>query len=606
MQREHAAAESVILASVTPEPELGGDAVATPLGGQLLCTRSAQPAALWPKRRTIFEYVDERITPLPFGPQVAERSLLGVPRNDGELTRLLDERRAALHDCYRWARYNDRALQGTFAVAGEITPFGALQIARVQPPALTPQAAALAKCIARVLHGTELGAAAPRHTRLQLSLRFAPSKLGRPAQPPRQPAAWQPSGTMPSCLRAPETLPVDELAVPALAPIDDFDADQESEEDYQQRLHELREKEADMRRRGICFLPGRVVRKPSIRVSQAVIRPLPDKHNIRQTLRGNLGAYRACYRSALALHPGLSGRVTLRLRVDRLGGVQAEVSSDTTGDTVLAECLRRAAAEVWFYPWPLDSGEVEIIYPLLLQPEAPPPIPVPQQDTVSGIERRAAAQLEQEDGVAALRSYAALVHQLPPEHPHQCQYRRGMLAALLLRYPWYIADERVDATADALVARLAREPPGSACAQAAAPLLLRIAQEAHQLALRQPPFWARAVVHSQRLLRLGAQFPESQQVHYLLAETLSSLHRPCEAAPLYDIAAELSGPPKRQHDAAEGAVSAWRACVQSPAAAAGAAGARAASAASLPPADAQRLLQRALQRYQRLAPAEQP
>lgn len=487
------------------------------------------------RSRIVIDFDDEPIEPGLWGPRVRDRPRPGLPRELRQSQAALEAGRAALKQCYRWARSHERTLQGVVQVAVRIDPFGAWTPQRVVPE--MPGGGELAGCVGAAVAELRESQVTPRNTEWQFRIRFVPSSQRPPRSAPPRPAAHLPHAENgPACLWLPTPVPIDRLAPPEpLLEIDDYDVQQAREDadfDYQQQL-------AAWQRGGKRASAPR--RSPAVQIrSGALIQPSPvAASEIRRSLRYNQGAYGACYAQALARHPGLAGRVVLNATVDHAGSPTVRVQQSNGADAALEECLRQAVAEVWFEPWNLDSGRVEFNYSLLLVP-APDEKPAsgPLRDTIAGIEARAQAQLNQADGNAALRSYSALLRQLP-DHPHRCQWQAGALAATLVLAPWQ--DDRVLAAATDLVGILA-QPPGSraapqrsACLSLAAPLLTRLATDVHRIGerYRLKSLQDLAVQRYQLALRVGPDLPGADALRYSLAEALGRQERYCEATPVY-------------------------------------------------------------------------
>lgn len=523
------------------------------------------------RKKTIYDLDDEILKPDSVGPWVRERPRDGLPRALMQAKAALEERREVLRQCYRWARYRDRSLQGMVQVEVRVDPFGAWATPRVTPE--MPGGIELAACVGRVLAGLREMQVTARNTDGQFGIRFVPSSQRRPrSAPPRPESGPPPAASGPACLLLPAQVPRDRLvAHEPLLEIDDYDTEQartDDEFDFTQKL--------DAWELGGQRGP-RPVRPPMVEVSGCglTVRASMGVDGIRQSLRYNMGAYGACYAQAHARHPGLAGRVVIGISVDLGGSLTARVTQSTVQDAELAECLRQAVEEVWFAPWSQDWGKLEITYPFVLSPE-----PATRADielchaTITGIEVRALAQLNRGDGRAALRSYSALLRQ-GREHPHRCQWHTGALAATLALAPWQ--DERVLTAARELVAALVR-PAGtserdaqlrSVCLDRAAPLLSRLATDIHKRAMRSPtlPLLDLAVQRYQMVLGAGPDLPGADQLRFYLAEALWSAERYCEAAPLYtQVALQTSAEPRtrRREESAEAALLSWRACLDQP------------------------------------------
>ena len=519
---------------------------------QRLCwTATHVPAAV---SHVVYDFAEEELWPLPVGPRVAERSVQGIPRAVADLRAAVAPE--LLRGCYRWARFKEPALRTALTVSADVQPLGEFRNLSVQ--ADTPAGAALAACVRDVLTPARVPQAGARLTRARFVLRFAPSVLSAPQRPPVRPLVPRPASLQRACVRAPVPLAVDALA-PAgpLYEIDDYNEDLAAAERDAEEDRKLRE----ARQRCPSCPAMRRVRTPIIRMGTPITIPMPDRAYLRDTVRSNLGAYRACYEGALVRHPWLTGRVTLKLAVDRAGTATARVESTPALDAEFTECLRAAAEQVWFDPWPqhpLRSSTVELNYPLVLHP-APP------QQPEGPAELRAQQLLVLGDGAGALRLYTSLLDaaRAAGEHsPRECLWHVGALHAGMARFPWHFAEPRVDALADALAARLRQDRPGQnwGCAARAEEALLQLTGRAHELwsHTRVPVFAYAALRGYARLEPLAAHLPDPPGHPY--AEMLMSVQRPCDAAPRYEAAAAPGSP--RQREAAAGAVLAYKGCIE--------------------------------------------
>jgi outer membrane biosynthesis protein TonB len=97
---------------------------------------------------------------------------------------------------------------------------------------------------------------------------------------------------------------------------------------------------------------------------------------IRQVIRANLNAVRACYERGLATEGNLSGRVVVSFIIDADGHVHmASVASSTmTPSGSTTDTMQRCicdAVRAFIFPRPNDGGAVLVNYPFVLdsQPE---------------------------------------------------------------------------------------------------------------------------------------------------------------------------------------------------------------------------------------------
>lgn len=512
------------------------------------------------QRKTSYDFDDEVLEPDPFGPRVSERPRDSLPRGFLQSKAILEQRREELRQCYRWARYRDRSLHGAVRVQVMIDPFGAWSTPRVVPE--MTGGAELAACVESVLCGQREKQVTPRNTEGQFRIRFVPSGQRRAPIAPVRPLASPPrAASGPACLLLPTPLPTDHLAPrEPLLEIDDYDAEQARADDEFDLAQKLAAWQQGGKRGPEPMWP--IVMPDSVGVMDFAAPP------IRQSLRYNQGAYGACYVQALARHPGLAGRIVLGATVDPAGTLTVRVQESTVHDAEVEECMRKAMAEVWFDQWVQDFGKIEFTYPFVLKP-APVDQPVagPLRDSLAGIEARAQAQLDQNDGNAALRSYSALVRQVP-NHPRLCQWQVGALAATLRLAPWQ-EDERVLAAAKDLVSVLAHptDPSAqslrSACLDQAAPPLANLATKVHSLGSRYRlgSLLNLAIQRYQLVLGVGPDLPDADRLRFYMAEALSLQERYCEAAPIYVQVALGSPQGKKAKDAANFALEAGKRCL---------------------------------------------
>ncbi len=93
-----------------------------------------------------------------------------------------------------------------------------------------------------------------------------------------------------------------------------------------------------------------------------------DPNAVAAKIRQYKGALVACYESALKRNPSLSGKVTLRFTVNKVGKVsKAEIETDTMHDDDVNRCIIERASN-WRFPPPQGGGEeVQFAYPFIFQ-----------------------------------------------------------------------------------------------------------------------------------------------------------------------------------------------------------------------------------------------
>jgi Ca-activated chloride channel family protein len=93
-----------------------------------------------------------------------------------------------------------------------------------------------------------------------------------------------------------------------------------------------------------------------------------DVDLVRRYVKRNLPAVRACYDKALALQPGLSGKLVLQWTIGADGKVRkASVTSSTLGNPAFEACVLKLV-EGWTFPAPAGGGEATMNYPMVFSP----------------------------------------------------------------------------------------------------------------------------------------------------------------------------------------------------------------------------------------------
>ena len=93
-----------------------------------------------------------------------------------------------------------------------------------------------------------------------------------------------------------------------------------------------------------------------------------DPNAVAAKIRQYKGALIACYESALKRNPTLSGKITLRFTVNKVGKVsKAEIETDTMHDDDVNKCIIERASS-WRFPPPKGQAEdVQFAYPFIFQ-----------------------------------------------------------------------------------------------------------------------------------------------------------------------------------------------------------------------------------------------
>ncbi len=106
---------------------------------------------------------------------------------------------------------------------------------------------------------------------------------------------------------------------------------------------------------------------PKVEAGTAAVTGSADVAIIREYVRRNLQAVRACYAKRLAELPTLAGKIVLRWTIGKDGLVTAvEVLSDTVSDTKLAACLKEIVKR-WRFP-SSRAGITIVSYPFVFAP----------------------------------------------------------------------------------------------------------------------------------------------------------------------------------------------------------------------------------------------
>jgi len=416
-------------------------------------------------------------------------------------------------------------------LSGEVSPLGEVTLQSVE--AETSHDQVLSSCLQAALYGLQAQTVTPRRTLFDLRIYFGHSSTNPPVQP-LKPAPLEDVPRVPACVEALDPLPVDHLA--AKEPLEAFD-------------------DAASESRPSEFRPSGPIHAP---------------HYLPWTLAHNLGAYRACYRTALQSQPTLSGRIVIHGRIDRDGRISAKLKESSVASESLRECLLQAVAEVWVHPWPqpLRRNEaVEFDYPLqlTLRPAQTEP-PEPPAKTLLPAERSADDFFDAQDDVNALRGYSALLR-WQPQHRHALYWQKMEVLALYMAQPWRLLELSGDAVMMPLLSSLQRLSARGWVRRReplrAMEVLDEFATQPHSdgSSLLLYPLIERAAARYALIASLGLTRPMDYLQHFLWAEALFKLGRYCEAAPVYKQVVAWPDDRKRK-DAAYAAIVPWRNCLE--------------------------------------------
>ncbi len=93
-------------------------------------------------------------------------------------------------------------------------------------------------------------------------------------------------------------------------------------------------------------------------------------------MRPSYRAFLACFNALLERRPGLSGTIEVGFRITIAGGVEGvKLTSATLDDPEFANCIV-ATFRTLRFPAP-DGGDVDVVYPLLFEPDPDAGLPKP-------------------------------------------------------------------------------------------------------------------------------------------------------------------------------------------------------------------------------------
>jgi hypothetical protein len=440
------------------------------------------------------------VVPFLFGPQVADWSRDALARTPSELRPWLEERRAALSACYRWARGTAESLQGELAVSLEVDGWGVVTGATVESS--DAALAKLAKCAEDALKRTRLASRfTPRTTRATLTIKLKPSGQPAPKKAPARPGAATPACTARTCvIQDLSQAPVDKL------PLDPLELSDAAEEKNKKP-------------------------KPVDAAAKAL-----DPRIVGATVSYNLGAYRACWRKSLAEKADRTGTLDVSIEVDELGDICAvRFVRDPLRDNDLEGCLRTALSALWFEE-PAPDGRLGIDFSLKLEPLPSDP-PGPPSGDVKALDAWADDALERGDGAGAAQAYSQLLGG-DAVNARRCQWIAGALQAEAIRNPWLDQKPHLAALAFAMFAE--KNPVPDDCLTKAWPTFSAVTARMHSRAQRFPALWATSVDRFRTLSRAKLPPPKMADLRFYLAEALYGVHQMREAADHYGAAANLT------------------------------------------------------------------
>ena len=108
-------------------------------------------------------------------------------------------------------------------------------------------------------------------------------------------------------------------------------------------------------------------KSPTLRLGAVQVNGRLPPEVISRIVRQNFGRFRLCYENGLRTNPNLTGRVTVRLVIDRAGAVsQSSDGGSDLPDPAVVACVARASGNLSF-PTP-EGGIVTVAYPILFSP----------------------------------------------------------------------------------------------------------------------------------------------------------------------------------------------------------------------------------------------
>jgi hypothetical protein len=467
MRASHTAAVlamlSVACGSSTPRVTEPAPVVAEPtLVEPMFSVRAPSPVAPAPSvevclpgtlasPRMDFEFADDPIEPLPYGPRVADVPPFHVPRSRLTVRQALAAHGNVLRECYRWALHRRPDLRGELRVHLPIDRWGAVAAPTVEPEMADGEE--LSACVVDVLTGMSLDVPSSRDAVVSARLHFEPEPTAtrsRRAPPrPHRPTA-RASTYAGSCMRVADEGRAIELGAPEPA---------------------LFVRDSDP----VVPSDGR----PRIRIATPEVHASPSPVHIREMIRANAGAYRRCYADALTRDGAIEGRVSLDTTITPGGSLAGvTVASSNVTDAELVECLRSALAEVRFHPLFHDRS-ISVRYPFVLTPLERALVTPLEAGTIEELAANAQALLDEGNGAAALDRFETLI-EAAPDHDAACAWNLAALEAALVAWP--LGGARVEHAARRLAERLSSgHDEGGTCAGHASTPLLRAASSSWPL-----------------------------------------------------------------------------------------------------------------------------
>lgn len=108
---------------------------------------------------------------------------------------------------------------------------------------------------------------------------------------------------------------------------------------------------------------------PQVRPVKHTVEGNLDADIVRRIVRAHINEIRSCYNAGLAKDETLAGTVTVEFTIGGDGRVKSSnaVDSDAFPDATVVACVVEAV-EKWRFPKPTGGGEVEVVYPFVLDP----------------------------------------------------------------------------------------------------------------------------------------------------------------------------------------------------------------------------------------------
>ncbi len=383
-----------------------------------------------------YDFSGDTLHPVAYGARVAERRPSSLVRTATDVREALLRHSGKFTACYRWVRFRGRVQwrgEPSLPVEFSVDPLGAIVNPKVSYGSsgwgrnTNKDERDFVACVRDVLKRVRVSRRTSRTTQVEARLDFGMSRAlrGRPRLRPKRPRFGRVDElAAQACVATWPKMPVTKLRVDTLVRFDDYD-DAQAEREHK-RYERRYNRYSGTKRFRVA---------PSVRIGRHCGRhdDRLDKAAIRNGIRSNLGAFRECYRDALARAPGLRGRVFTQFAISEtgeLGGVQVKVPN---GDAKFKSCIAKHIMAIRTPRVP--NQPIGVRYPFQLEPERP-------------IVHTAAQALAAGDGKRAAILYAEQVR-ASGGGTAECKARLGVLRAMLRVAPW-IDDHRVRSVATSL------------------------------------------------------------------------------------------------------------------------------------------------------------